>query len=143
MKLGKRGAAIAAGIAGLTTVFFFDPRSGAKHRRQARSAVRRSAHIAAMAGSKIEKRPRRKPSAADEALASTIEESLRSRWGTAVDEVAVTVSEGAVTLRGEVDHLDDIDGMAAVAAGCPGVGDVHNVLRLSLTGSGLHLTAAG
>lgn len=60
--------------------------------------------------------------------------ALRMAFGGAADGVSLRVHRGLLTMRGEVDQLDEIRLYESVARRVPGVVDVDNLLRLGLSG---------
>ena len=89
------------------------------------TAKRQSANVAALVGSSVHRaRPRRGD---DIGLVDAVRGALEVKGA---PTVAVTAHRGIVTLRGEVDDLDDIDSLEA-AARTAGARDVNNLLRLA------------
>ena len=66
-------------------------------------------------------------------LAALVTAQLASVNGP-VESLAVRAENGVVSLRGEVEDIDDIDRLEAIVRSVPGVTDVDNLLRLRLTG---------
>jgi osmotically-inducible protein OsmY len=91
------------------------------------------ARIGKLVGSAIDA-PRRSRHKATEDLAAAVRRALES-VSPAAAGFSVREARGVVTLRGEVDQMDDIERYEAAARAVPGVSDVDNLLRLTLTGS--------
>jgi osmotically-inducible protein OsmY len=129
-------AAAAGTSAAMAAAFFLHPRLGARRRAVAGAAVKReSANVAAMVGSALDTPPRRLLGRGnDPQLASVARLALQVAFGDKADGVTVRAERGLVTLRGEVDQIDDIDAYEAAVRSVPGVDDVDNLLRLQLTG---------
>ena len=70
----------------------------------------------------------------DAALAGMVRRALDAAAGVSAAAVSIRADHGTVILRGEVDHIDDIDGYELAAREVPGVVDVDNLLRLRLAG---------
>ena len=118
-------AAAAIGTAGaLAGAALLHPRS----RRVARPTGAVTATITDLSGAG-DQRPRRRR-AADDSLLGMVRSVLAQDFGSASEGVTVRVQHGVVTLRGEVDHIDDIAVYEAVVRDVPGVADVDNLLRL-------------
>ena len=66
--------------------------------------------------------------------ADTVRRALTLAFGSAADALSLRVDHGILTLRGEVEAIDDIAGYEHVARQVPGVADVDNLLRLRLSG---------
>ncbi|MFN2582031.1 MAG: BON domain-containing protein [Candidatus Dormibacteria bacterium] len=73
----------------------------------------------------------------DAAVAMLAQQALAVAFGPAADAMSIRADRGVLTLRGEVEHIDDIAGYEYVARQVPGVRDVDNLLRLRLSGRGL------
>lgn len=131
--LGRISAAVGATAAAIGAAVFLHPRRGARNRRAAASVARRqSANVATMLGASGGRRPRRSKGSDD--LAGRVREALTEERPEA-SSFQLTVHKGTVTLRGEVDSLDDIDAFEARARAVDGVSDVNNLLRLGVTAS--------
>jgi hypothetical protein len=50
------------------------------------------------------------------------------------ESLSVKAEDGVITLRGEVDDINDIARLEAIVRTVPGVAEVNNLLRLRLTG---------
>ena len=70
----------------------------------------------------------------DSAVAEMARKALAVAFGDAAGLLDIRVDRGMLTLKGEVDTIDDIDGYEYVVRQVPGVEDVDNLLRLRLTG---------
>ena len=70
----------------------------------------------------------------DQAIAARARKALAVAFGDRDAALSIRVEQGMLTLRGEVDTIDDIDGYEYVVRQVPGVEDVDNLLRLRLTG---------
>lgn len=70
--------------------------------------------------------------AGDERIAGAARALLRRSLGSKAEDVAVTVRSGWVTVRGDVENLDEIRRLEAAIQGVPGVVGVHNLLRLDV-----------
>jgi len=66
-------------------------------------------------------------------LADLVAQELGSVYGP-IDSLAVRAEGGVISLRGEVEDIDDIDRLEAIVRSVPGVTDVDNLLRLRLAG---------
>ena len=131
-RIVKVAAASAGTAIAVTAAFFLHPRSGAGRR----AAVRReSASVAALVGSAIDAPRRRSGARLADSVAVEVRRALHAAFGDASEEIGVKVDRGVVTLRGEVDDLEDIGRYDAVARSAAGVTEVDNLLRLRLTGS--------
>jgi osmotically-inducible protein OsmY len=127
--LGRISAAVGAALAGLGAAVFLHPRSGARNRSAAAGVARRqSANVATMVGASVARAPGRASRSAP-AVADRVRAALAEQHPGAV-ALQLTVHKGTVTLRGEVDHLDDIDALEETARSVAGVTDVNNLLRL-------------
>ncbi|HEY8756801.1 MAG TPA: BON domain-containing protein [Candidatus Dormibacteraeota bacterium] len=127
--LGRISAAIGAALAGLGAAVFLHPRSGARNRSAAAGVARRqSANVATMVGASVARAPGRASRSAAE-VADRVRAALAEQHPGAV-ALQLTVQKGTVTLRGEVDQLDDIDALEETARSVAGVTDVNNLLRL-------------
>ena len=127
--LGRISAAIGAALAGLGAAVFLHPRSGARNRSAAGGEARRqSANVATMVGASVARAPGRASRSAAE-VADRVRAALAEQHPGAV-ALQLTVQKGTVTLRGEVDQLDDIDALEETARSVAGVTDVNNLLRL-------------
>jgi hypothetical protein len=127
------GAAIA-----MAAAFFLHPRLGARRRAKAGAAVKReSANVAALVGTAIETTPARRliQRGDDPQLAAVAQLALQVAFGDAAAAVTVRATRGVVTMRGEVEDIDHIDGYEQTLRSVPGVKDVDNLLRLRLIGS--------
>ncbi|HWF57762.1 MAG TPA: BON domain-containing protein [Candidatus Dormibacteraeota bacterium] len=132
--LGRISTAIGAAVAGVAAAVFLHPRSGARHRSAAAGVARRqSATVATMVGASVARAPRRTSRGATE-VADRVRAALAEQHPGA-DAIQLTVHKGTVTLRGEVDHLDDIDALEETARSVAGVTDVNNLLRLPTAAS--------
>lgn len=60
--------------------------------------------------------------------------ALDAAFGEAADGVSLRLHDGTLTIRGEVERLDNIDLYEAVVRRVPGVLKVDNLLRLGVTG---------
>lgn len=56
--------------------------------------------------------------------------ALSDALGGDADDLSIRVHDCVVTIRGEVDRMDDINAYAAIVRAVPGVVDVDNLLRL-------------
>lgn len=70
----------------------------------------------------------------DMAVLETARAVLTAALGDDADEISLRVHDGVVTIRGEVERLDDIDAYEHIVRSAPGVLDVDNLLRLRLPG---------
>lgn len=61
--------------------------------------------------------------------------TLDTAIGGAADGLSLRLHGGTLTIRGEVDRLDDIDLYETVVRRVPGVREVDNLLRLKLVGA--------
>ena len=68
--------------------------------------------------------------ATDDELTDAVRQALLSDGNTSGMDVQVLVANGIVTLRGNVDHLDDAEAAQAVAGMVPGVIDVQEELQV-------------
>jgi osmotically-inducible protein OsmY len=66
--------------------------------------------------------------ATDDELTDAVRRALLSDGNTSGMDVQVLVANGIVTLRGNVDHIDDAEAAQAVASMVPGVIDVQEEL---------------
>ena len=134
--LGRISAAIgAAAAAAAGAAVFLHPRAGARNRKTAAGvARRRSATVATMVGASVANAPRR-GGRRELQLAESVRAELSAHHPQAADGLQVTVHKSTVTLRGEVNHIDDIDALEAAARSVDGVGDVNNLLRLAASAS--------
>ncbi|MBV9101211.1 MAG: BON domain-containing protein [Candidatus Dormibacteraeota bacterium] len=123
---------VAAGIgtgAAVAAAFFLHPTSGPRRR----AAVRReSANVAALVGVAVDV-PRRSLRRDQDLLAASVRDALEAMYGAEAALVAVKEERGVVTLRGEVEDIEDIARYEAAARDIPGVRDVDNLLRLRIT----------
>lgn len=132
--LGRISAAVGAAVAGLGAALLLHPRTGARSRSAAVGVARRqSANVATMVGASVARAPRRGSRSAAE-MAERVRAALTEEHPGA-DALHLTVHKGTVTLRGEVDRLDDIDALEETARSVAGVTDVNNLLRLPSTAS--------
>ncbi len=130
--LGRISAGIGAAVAGLGAAVFLNPRGGAKNRHAAAGVARRqSANVATMVGASVGRTPRR-GARHDALLAERVHTALAERHPDA-EPPQVLVHKGAVTLRGEVLRLREIDALELTARSVDGVADVNNLLRLAAT----------
>lgn len=67
---------------------------------------------------------------ADAATVAAARAALRDALGGDADDLSLRVHDGVVTIRGEVDRMDDIHAFDAIVRAVPGVADVDNLLRL-------------
>jgi osmotically-inducible protein OsmY len=133
--LGRISAAIGAALTGLGAAVFLHPRSGARNRRVAAGvARRRSASVATLVGTSVAGAPAR-GGRKESQLSDSVHAALRARHADAAESLQVTAHKSTVTLRGEVNYLDDIDAFEATARTVVGVGDVNNLLRLAAPAS--------
>jgi osmotically-inducible protein OsmY len=70
----------------------------------------------------------------DAATALLAHQALIVAFGSKADQLSLRADHGVLTMRGEVEHIDDINAYEYVARQVPGVRDVDNLLRLRLTG---------
>lgn len=70
----------------------------------------------------------------DVAVVEGARAALDAAFGRAAEEVSLRVHQGVLTIRGEVDRLDEIGEFDAAVRQVPGVLDVDNLLRLRLAG---------
>jgi osmotically-inducible protein OsmY len=61
-------------------------------------------------------------------------DALIDAFGTAADDLSLRIHHGVLTIRGEVEQLNDIDRYEAVVRRVPGVVEVDNLVRLRLAG---------
>ncbi|MBV8195530.1 MAG: BON domain-containing protein [Candidatus Dormibacteraeota bacterium] len=76
----------------------------------------------------------RHPQDDDADTTALVRQALVVAFGPVAESMLLRVDRGILTMRGEVDHIDDIEAYAYVARQVPGVVDVDNLLRLRLTG---------
>lgn len=65
-----------------------------------------------------------------DAAVLAIRDALSDALGGDADDLSIRTHDGLVTIRGEVDRMDDINAYEAVVRSVPGVVDVDNLLRL-------------
>lgn len=70
----------------------------------------------------------------DSIVQERVRSTLRVAFGGAADGVSLRVHHGLLTMRGEVEQLDEIRLYESVVRRVPGVLEVDNLLRLRLTG---------
>lgn len=118
------GASAVLGLVGGIVAVFFSPSKGEERRAAVKDKVRRErANVAAMFGGPS-------PADANQAVKDAILFSLREVFGKGAELIEVTVHRGVVTVRGEVDHLVDIEEAESVIRSIDAVRDVNNLLRL-------------
>ena len=127
-KWGIAGVVGLAGTAGALGAFFFNSKSGEKHRRAVTKqtkavAQRERAHIMAI----VAKRAPREEIASS-ALKQTVRDALDAAGG---QDIEVNVRGGVVRLRGDVSDMAEIRTYGRVVAAIEGVKEVDNVLRYS------------
>jgi hypothetical protein len=140
------GAVTAASALGASLEYFFDPAAGRRRRhtvrdramsvvrRGERRAVRRArraeSRTVGMARKLLNARNGRPEPADDVALAHRVETDLFRRAHVAKGQIDINAEEGTVFLRGVAERPEDIERIAVVAAGIPGVHAVENLLHL-------------
>ena len=75
-----------------------------------------------------------RPGRGDVAVLEATRAALTTALGDDADELSLRIRDGAVTIRGEVERLDDIVTYETIVRRVPGVVDVDNLLRLRLAG---------
>lgn len=70
----------------------------------------------------------------DALVVETGRAALAAALGDAAGSLSLRIHEGVVTIRGEVEQMADIHTYEAIVRAVPGVADVHNLLRLRLSG---------
>jgi osmotically-inducible protein OsmY len=139
------GAATVATARGASLEYLLDPAAGRRRRhtvrdramsalrRGERRAVRRArraeSRTVGMARRMLHARNVRAP-ADDVALAHRVETDLFRRAHVAKGQIDINAEEGTVFLRGVVERPEEIERVALVAAGIPGVRAVENLLHL-------------
>lgn len=68
----------------------------------------------------------------DEVVAAAVRQRLRSGLGSKAEDVAIRVRDGRVTVRGEVETLDEIRRLEGEIGAVDGVEGVNNLLRLDI-----------
>jgi osmotically-inducible protein OsmY len=136
---------VLAGLAGAAGEFFLDPQSGRRRRavakdrvaaflrRRAAEAEREARHAAGVAkGAVAEATPSpRDPQALnDPALEAKVESEIFRDRGAPKGDVAISVENGVVQLRGELESEGQIEELVEAAREVEGVGGVENLLHL-------------
>jgi osmotically-inducible protein OsmY len=147
---------VAAGITGAAIVFFVDPQSGRRRRRQtadkAAATARHAARTTARAGRaaisegdglrrrvvhKVAGHPR--PVASEEMLADRVRSELFRDSDVPKGAVNINVErDGVVVLRGEVVRPDQVEDLEERVRSIPGVRDVENLLHQRGTPAPMH-----
>ncbi len=136
---------LVAALLGAALTYMFDPALGRRRRAlardRARASVRRSgralAHLRRAGGATLygyqqklrHLRRGDRPQPDDVTLTREVESALFRHPDLPKGRINVDVADGVVTLRGELDRLDQIRDLEALARGVPGVRDVHNLLH--------------
>jgi osmotically-inducible protein OsmY len=135
----------AAGIVGAMGEFFLDPQSGRRRRAMAKDRVagflrhrkaeteREARYAAGVAKGAVEEMTpsgRDPTQLNDPALESKVESEIFRGRDAPKGEVNVSVEEGVVYLRGELESSDRIEELVASARAVEGVRDVENLLHL-------------
>jgi osmotically-inducible protein OsmY len=149
---------LAGGALGAAILFFTDPQSGHRRRKQTaeRSAAmaRRSArlatrvsHGAVAEGNALRRRAlhsvagRPRPVASEEMLADRVRSELFRNRAVPKGSVNINVErDGVVVLRGEVQRPEQMAGIEARVRSIPGVRDVENLLHQPGTPARMHNT---
>src|SRR5262245_1186648 len=118
---------IFAGAVGAALAYFFDPDNGRKRRK---AAIKKPTKGLGQAG--------RKPQAAranaqpdDPTLADRVKSEIFRDADVAKEQVNVSVEDGVVYLRGELEESDLIEDLEAQARKVQGVRGVENLLQAS------------
>lgn len=75
-----------------------------------------------------------RPGRGDVAILETTRAALTTALGDDADELSLRIRDGVVTIRGEVERLDDIVTYETIVRRVSGVVDVDNLLRLRIAG---------
>jgi len=75
-----------------------------------------------------------RPGRGDVVVLTAARAALTTALGSEADGLSLRIRDGVVTIRGEVEHLDDIVTYETIVRRVRGVVDVDNLLRLRLAG---------
>ena len=139
------GTWLAAG-AGAAAMYFLDPDRGKRRRNMARDRVaatfrrgtRRAERLGRRAGAGTQSlahrvahaRPAETGPVDDRTLEQRVESQLFRHVDVPGDRISISVEEGVLVLRGEVDRPEQIGELEAAARKIPGVQMVENLLHL-------------
>jgi osmotically-inducible protein OsmY len=116
-----------AGAFGAALAYFFDPDNGRKRRKE---AIKKAAKGLGQAGRKAQAvGPRAQPD--DPTLADKVKSEIFRDADVAKEQVNVSVEDGVVYLRGELEEPDLIEDLEAQARQVQGVRGVENLLHAS------------
>jgi osmotically-inducible protein OsmY len=116
-----------AGAVGAALAYFFDPDNGRKRRKE---AIKKAAKGLGQAGRKAQAvRTRAQPD--DPTLADRVKGEIFRDADVAKEQVDVSVEDGVVYLRGELEEPDLIEDLEAQARQVQGVRGVENLLHAS------------
>ena len=140
------GKLLAAGATGAAAMYFLDPDRGKRRRNMARdraaAAFRRGARNAGRLGrrtgagtqSLAHRVAHARPGEAGPVDDRTLEQRVESQLFRHVDvprgRISLSVEEGVLVLRGEVDRPEQVGELEATARKIPGVREVENLLHL-------------
>jgi hyperosmotically inducible periplasmic protein len=146
MDRGAVGRTLLAGVAGAGLMYFLDPDRGKRRRNMTRdraaAAFRRGARGAERLGRQAgvgrqslahRVAPARTADAGpvdDRTLEQRVESQIFRHVGVPRDRISLSVEEGVLVLRGEVDRPEQIGELEAAARKIPGVQAVENLLHL-------------
>jgi len=77
---------------------------------------------------------------AGDLLVARVRAALDLTYGDSASAIVVRAHDGVVSLRGEVEDIQDISRFDAAVRAVQGVQDVDNILRLRLSGRGVRPT---
>ncbi len=128
------GASIVLGVAGAITAAFFSGEKAEERRnavlRKGGDVIRRErAQVMTLFGSGEHEEGTVK--GADAKLREAAVYALREVFGSKVATLNVSARKGIVTIKGEVEHLLDIEEAEAIVRSVDHVKDVNNLLRLA------------
>lgn len=124
VKLAAAGIGAATAVAAAVVVH---PRSGIRRRRVSAPIAMEQTQV--LVGER--RRTRRR---VGDSVETAVRLALQAAYGEAAEAILVKAERGVVTLRGEVDAIDDIGRYETTARAVPGVTDVDNLLRVRLVG---------
>jgi osmotically-inducible protein OsmY len=116
-----------AGALGAALAYFFDPDNGRKRRKE---AIKKAAKGLGPAGRKAQA-VRAKAHPDDPTLADRVKSEIFRDADVAKEQVNVSVEDGVVYLRGELEEPDLIEDLEAQARQVRGVRGVENLLHAS------------
>ncbi len=120
-RIWKVVAALVGAVTALIAAVLLWPHTVSRRRGQARPE-----RVVSVTGSRVRR-------LSDGQVSQRVEAALEAACGEAAARLTIKSDHGVVTLRGEVEHIDDIASYDNVVRAVAGVRDVDNLLRLRET----------